>query len=104
MQSQEVSLEWTSVVSRTERSAAAVGLVISEIQSDWIVETLSYSRAHWYMRIEAKLPEEKGARITNEACHKTLLSLNETTWYMGGNVPGKPREATWEEYLMQSSP
>lgn len=75
-------------------AAAAVGPVISEIQSDWIIDTLCYLRTHQYSRIEAKPEEEKQwARLTNEECSKTLLALNETTWYMGGNVPGKPREA-----------
>ncbi|KAF4984729.1 hypothetical protein FDECE_17034 [Fusarium decemcellulare] len=75
-------------------TAWAVGPVISEIQSDWIIQTLSYMRDHGYSRIESKPDAEKEwARLTNEACNRTLLPRNQTTWYMGGNVPGKTREA-----------
>lgn len=37
--------------------------------------------------------EAEWARLTNEACYRTLLSHNQTSWYMGGNIPGKRREA-----------
>ncbi|RSL84777.1 hypothetical protein CEP52_016344 [Fusarium oligoseptatum] len=75
-------------------AAWAVGPVISEIQSDWIIQTLCYMRQHRFSRIEPRPAAEKDwARVTNEECNKTLLPLNETTWYMGGNVPGKTREA-----------
>ncbi|KAM5345812.1 hypothetical protein ACJ41O_011673 [Fusarium nematophilum] len=75
-------------------TAAAVGPVISEIQSDWIIETMEHMRSKRYSRIEARPEEEKRwARLTNDECNKTLLPKNTTTWYMGGNVPGKPREA-----------
>ncbi|EEU42250.1 uncharacterized protein NECHADRAFT_79991 [Fusarium vanettenii 77-13-4] len=75
-------------------AAWSVGPVISEIQSDWIIRTLCYMRQHRFSRIEPRPAAEKEwAHVTNEECNKTLLPLNETTWYMGGNVPGKPREA-----------
>ncbi|KAF7556962.1 hypothetical protein G7Z17_g1031 [Cylindrodendrum hubeiense] len=72
----------------------AVGPVISEIQCDWIIQTMIHMRTQGLSRIETRLDEEKEwARLTNEACNKTLLPLNETTWYMGGNIPGKARQA-----------
>ena len=75
-------------------TAFAIGPVISEIQGDWIIKTLVHMRANGYARIDPERYAEKDwARRTNEACSKTLLSRNETTWYMGSNVPGKPREA-----------
>ncbi|KAL2113291.1 hypothetical protein VUR80DRAFT_4616 [Thermomyces stellatus] len=75
-------------------TAWAIGPIISEIQGDWIIKTLVHMRANGYARIDPERYAEKDwARRTNEACSKTLLSQNETTWYMGSNVPGKPREA-----------
>lgn len=75
-------------------SATAIGPVISEIQGNWIIATLTWLRDNGYKRIDAR-PEaeaEWGCRTT-EVCNKTLLPLNTTSWYMGGNVPGKPRQA-----------
>ncbi|KAF4977142.1 hypothetical protein FZEAL_6285 [Fusarium zealandicum] len=75
-------------------SAWAVGPVISEIQSDWIIQTMKYMRESGCTRIEAKPDAERDwAVVVNEECNKTLLPQNMTTWYMGGNVPGKTREA-----------
>lgn len=75
-------------------TAWAIGPVISEIQGDWIIKTLSHMRAGGYERIDAeRYAERDWARRTNEACERTLLPQNETTWYMGSNVPGKPRES-----------
>lgn len=75
-------------------TATAIGPIISEIQGNWIIKTLVHMRAHGYNRIDPeRYAERDWARRTNEACNKTLLVQNETTWYMGGNVPGKPRES-----------
>lgn len=70
------------------------GPVLSEIQGEWIVKTLVYLREHGYSTIDSKPElEEEWGRLTNEACYRTLLARNETTWYMGANVPGKKRQA-----------
>lgn len=75
-------------------TANAIGPIISEIQGDWIIKTLVSMRAHGYTRIDPeRYAERDWARRTDEACNKTLLVLNETTWYMGGNIPGKRRES-----------
>ncbi|PLN76327.1 FAD/NAD(P)-binding domain-containing protein [Aspergillus taichungensis] len=75
-------------------TAFASGPLISEIQADWIIATMVYMREHGFSEIDAKPEmEEEWACITNEACYQTLMVHNETTWYMGGNVPGKKREA-----------
>lgn len=74
-------------------SAWAIGPIISEIQSDWVINTLVFMRNRGYTYIEPRSESEKmWSRVTNEEFEKTLLGLNETTWYMGANVPGKPRE------------
>lgn len=75
-------------------SAAAVGPVVSEIQGNWIVAALGWMRDRGYARIDARPgAEAEWGRRTDEACAGTLLPLNTTSWYMGGNVPGKPRQA-----------
>lgn len=75
-------------------AAWSIGPVISEIQSEWVISTMIHMREQGYVRIEPKLDAERAwAKSTNDACNKTLLPYNKTTWYMGGNIPGKPREA-----------
>lgn len=75
-------------------SAAVIGPVISEIHGNWIIATLTWLRDNGYNRIDAR-PEAgtEWGRRTTKVCNKTLLPLNTTSWYMGGNVPGKPRQA-----------
>ncbi|PKY02694.1 FAD/NAD(P)-binding domain-containing protein [Aspergillus campestris IBT 28561] len=91
-------------------TAFASGPLISEIQADWIIATMVYMREHGFSKTDAKPEmEEEWSCITNEACYQTLMSHNETTWYMGGNVPGKKREALgyigglpkYQEYLKE---
>ncbi|KAL1884899.1 hypothetical protein Plec18167_001555 [Paecilomyces lecythidis] len=75
-------------------TAFANGPLISEIQAEWIIATMMYMRQHCYSKIDVKSEMEiEWARLTNEACYRSLLSHNKTSWYMGGNVPGKRREA-----------
>ncbi|KAL0931427.1 cyclohexanone monooxygenase [Colletotrichum truncatum] len=75
-------------------TATAIGPVISEIQGDWIIQTLVYLRKNGFTRLDPRPDTEKDwGRRTTEFCDSSLLSHNETTWYMGGNVPGKAREA-----------
>ncbi|KAL4881823.1 FAD/NAD(P)-binding domain-containing protein [Aspergillus karnatakaensis] len=75
-------------------TAFANGPLISEIQAEWIVATMVHMRENGYEVMDVgEEMEEKWSEITNEACYRTLMSSNATTWYMGGNVPGKKREA-----------
>ncbi|ETS84813.1 hypothetical protein PFICI_02838 [Pestalotiopsis fici W106-1] len=75
-------------------TASAAGPVTSEIQGDWIIKTMLHMKRHGLTRVEAKCEAEVAwAQHATEECYKTLLPLNETTWYMGGNIPGKKKEA-----------
>ncbi|EXF74944.1 hypothetical protein CFIO01_08399 [Colletotrichum fioriniae PJ7] len=75
-------------------TATAIGPVISEIQSDWIIRTLVHLRDKGLSRIDPQpTAEQTWGRLTADFCDATLLSHNKTTWYMGGNIPGKQREA-----------
>ncbi|PLB47659.1 FAD/NAD(P)-binding domain-containing protein [Aspergillus steynii IBT 23096] len=75
-------------------TAFANGPLISEIQAEWIITTIYYMRQHAYSRIDPRPETEvEWSRLTDEACYRTLMSHNKTSWYMGGNIPGKRREA-----------
>ena len=70
------------------------GPLISEIQGNWIISTMLHMREQGSSEINAKPDAERQwADLTNEACYQTLLPQNKTSWYMGGNIPGKRREA-----------
>lgn len=74
-------------------TAFANGPLISEIQAKWILATMNYMRKHGYSEIDAKPESEvEWANLTDKACSQTLMSHNKTSWYMGGNIPGKRRE------------
>lgn len=68
------------------------GPTCAELQGDWVVDCLCYLRANGHRRIEA-------TRAAGEAwtAHMamlgagTLLPLADS-WYMGANIPGKPRQ------------
>ncbi|UUX49946.1 NAD(P)/FAD-dependent oxidoreductase [Nisaea acidiphila] len=59
---------------------------------DWITDCIAKMRANGQTRIEAT---EKAAEDwvieTNRAAEATLLPLANSSWYLGANVPGKPR-------------
>ena len=66
--------------------------VAIEQHAEWITDCIGHLRKNSLGRIEAK-PEamkEWQAQI-NTAAAATLLSTVTTSWYLGANVPGKPR-------------
>jgi cation diffusion facilitator CzcD-associated flavoprotein CzcO len=66
-------------------------IVSIEQHVDWITECLAHLRATSRRRIEAT-PEAQAAWVehVNEVGHMTLYPRAKS-WYMGANVPGKPR-------------
>jgi cation diffusion facilitator CzcD-associated flavoprotein CzcO len=66
--------------------------VAIEQHADWIAECIDYLRANGLERIEAQ-PEamEKWVAEVNKAASKTLLPMAKHSWYLGANIPGKPR-------------
>ncbi len=59
---------------------------------DWIADCLEHLRAQDVDRIEAQRPAERAwAEHTQEAADATLLPRTASSWYLGANVPGKPR-------------
>ncbi|MDG2004024.1 MAG: NAD(P)/FAD-dependent oxidoreductase [Novosphingobium sp.] len=58
---------------------------------DWIADCLEHLVAHGLERIEATptAQEEWGEEVRRAASHSLFLKAD--SWYMGANVPGKPR-------------
>jgi cyclohexanone monooxygenase len=66
-------------------------IVSIEQHVDWIADCITYLRAHDRKRIEATSEaEEAWVAHVNEAGHMTLYP-RAASWYMGANIPGKPR-------------
>ncbi|MFV0535047.1 MAG: flavin-containing monooxygenase [Cumulibacter sp.] len=58
---------------------------------DWITDSIQYNREHGIARIEAKRDEQdQWVQHVNEVAHTTLYP-KAASWYMGANIPGKPR-------------
>jgi len=66
-------------------------IVSIEQHVDWISDCLVYMRDNGLVTMEAtKLAEDKWVEHVNEVAHTTLYP-QAASWYMGANVPGKPR-------------
>jgi cation diffusion facilitator CzcD-associated flavoprotein CzcO len=63
----------------------------NEHHVEWVAETLGYMRENGLTRIEAQ-PEwqDRWVDHVNKAADRTLFPLA-NSWYIGANVPGKPR-------------
>jgi cation diffusion facilitator CzcD-associated flavoprotein CzcO len=66
--------------------------VAIEQHADWITDCIDHMRAKGLERIEA-LPQavEKWVAEVNEVASRTLLPMAKHSWYLGANIPGKPR-------------
>jgi len=66
--------------------------VAIEQHVEWITDCIAHMRAHDIARIEAR-PEsmDRWVESVNEAAHATLLPHTPHSWYLGANIPGKPR-------------
>ena len=58
---------------------------------DWIADQLGYLRDHGYERIEPTETAEAGWVQHVNDCADITLYPTANSWYMGANVPGKPR-------------
>ncbi|MGI4814740.1 MAG: flavin-containing monooxygenase [Janthinobacterium lividum] len=62
-----------------------------EMHSDWIAECIERMRSQGQTRIEADLAaQDKWVEHVNEVADRTLYPIG-NSWYVGANVPGKPR-------------
>jgi cyclohexanone monooxygenase len=66
-------------------------IVSIEQHVEWITDCVAYMRAHHLAAMEAtKDAEDKWVAHVNEVAYTTLYP-QANSWYMGANVPGKPR-------------
>ena len=66
--------------------------VAIEQHVEWITDCISWMRAHGIERCEPTAQAaERWSEHVNEAANATLLPLATHSWYLGANVPGKPR-------------
>jgi cation diffusion facilitator CzcD-associated flavoprotein CzcO len=68
------------------------GPTCAEVQGDWIVQLLDYLRQRNYTRVEATVSAEKAWRAQVLALADATLFPRADSWYLGANIPGKPRE------------
>jgi cation diffusion facilitator CzcD-associated flavoprotein CzcO len=68
------------------------GPTCAELQGEWVVDCLTYLRDNGYTRIEAdRAAAAMWTQHLADLAEGTLLHLADS-WYMGANVPGKPRQ------------
>jgi cyclohexanone monooxygenase len=72
-------------------SVLANMMVAIEQHVDWVTGLLAYARSHGIARVEAEAGhEDRWVEYVNELAATTLYP-KAASWYMGANVPGKPR-------------
>ena len=66
--------------------------VAIEQHVEWITDCVAHMRRRGLGRIEAEAgAADRWVRHVNEAADATLLPQASSSWYLGANVPGKPR-------------
>jgi cation diffusion facilitator CzcD-associated flavoprotein CzcO len=66
--------------------------VAIEQHADWITDCIRHLRDRGLECIEARADAvDKWVAEVNEMAHKTVLPLAKHSWYLGANIPGKPR-------------
>jgi cation diffusion facilitator CzcD-associated flavoprotein CzcO len=68
------------------------GPTCAELQGDWIVDLLVHLHEAGATRIEATAEAESSWREQVLTLSSTTLFPRADSWYMGANIPGKPRE------------
>jgi cyclohexanone monooxygenase len=68
------------------------GPTCAELQGDWVVDFLCHLREHGLARFESTTAaEEAWTEHIAELAAMTLFPRADS-WYMGANIPGKPRQ------------
>ena len=68
------------------------GPTCAEVQGDWVVELLGHLHDTGTTRIEATAEAEEEWRSMVHGIAEMTLFPRADSWYMGANIPGKPRE------------
>jgi len=67
-------------------------MISIEQHVDWIIDCLRHMRSHGFRRVEATAEAQDGwGAHVNEVANSTLFPRG-GSWYLGANVPGKPRQ------------
>lgn len=73
-------------------SAFCNGPTCAEAQGEWVVNCLQHLREQGLNRIEATVEAETAwAEVLQQIADESLLGRADS-WYMGANIPGKPRQ------------
>jgi cation diffusion facilitator CzcD-associated flavoprotein CzcO len=73
-------------------NAFANGPTCAELQGDWIAGLLDHVRQRDWKRFEATAPAEEAWRAQVIEMASGTLFPRADSWYLGANIPGKPRE------------
>jgi cation diffusion facilitator CzcD-associated flavoprotein CzcO len=73
-------------------NAFANGPTCAELQGDWIARLLDHVRRRDWTRFEATAPAEEAWRAQVIEMASGTLFPRADSWYVGANIPGKPRE------------
>jgi cation diffusion facilitator CzcD-associated flavoprotein CzcO len=68
------------------------GPTCAELQGDWIARLLDHLRQRNYTRVEATTAAEEAWRAQVLGMADATLFPRADSWYVGANIPGKPRE------------
>ncbi|KAK8074596.1 hypothetical protein PG997_009259 [Apiospora hydei] len=68
------------------------GPTCAELQGDWILGLMNHMRDKGLKKVEAEEESEKKWRETVLNLANATLLPTTRSWYMGDNIPGKPRE------------
>jgi cation diffusion facilitator CzcD-associated flavoprotein CzcO len=68
------------------------GPTCAELQGDWIAGLLDHLRQRNYTRVEATIAAEEAWRAQVLGMADATLFPRADSWYVGANIPGKPRE------------
>uniref|UniRef100_A0AC34GHF5 Cyclohexanone monooxygenase n=1 Tax=Panagrolaimus sp. ES5 TaxID=591445 RepID=A0AC34GHF5_9BILA len=73
-------------------TAFSNGPTLIEIQANWIIKAIDFCENNKYKYIDAKEDSQKEwAKEITAIANATLFPLADS-WYMGANIPGKPKE------------
>jgi cyclohexanone monooxygenase len=73
-------------------NAFANGPTCAELQGDWIVQLLDHLHQCGCTRFESTVPAEEAWRAQVHDIADMTLFPRANSWYVGANIPGKPRE------------
>jgi hypothetical protein len=66
--------------------------VAIEQHADWITDCIKHLNENGIERIEARADAaDNWVAEVNELANKTVFPMAKHSWYLGANIPGKPR-------------